>query len=125
MRLFAFDAASGRPVTDWESQGVRVSGLLQLGPDTNVNCLRFEANSLLGRHPTGREQLFAVVEGEGWVSGPDGARTPITSGQAVFWEVGESHESGTTVGMTVIVIQALRLDPAAVMGALDSRTPPE
>ncbi|MDQ6709659.1 MAG: cupin [Candidatus Dormibacteraeota bacterium] len=76
----------------------------------DISCLRFESSAVLGRHPTGRQQIFAVVQGEGWVSGPDGMRHAIAAGQAAFWDRGESHESGTESGMTVLIVQAERLD---------------
>lgn len=106
----AFRLGSGRPVTEWVSQGVRAAGLLHTDLPADISCLRFEPDAHLGRHPAGRPQVFALIEGEGWVSGSDGERQPIVAGQAAVWDVGESHESGSGTGMTVIVIQAERLD---------------
>jgi quercetin dioxygenase-like cupin family protein len=119
MRFFRFDTAVARLITDWDTRGVRVASLLHLDLDTDVNCLHYAPDTVLGRHPTGRQQLFAVVKGEGWVSGPDGLKRPISEGQAVLWDTGESHESGSAGGMTVIVVQATRLDPSASMPELD------
>ena len=66
----------------------------------------------MGRH-TGRvAQAFVVVQGEGWVSGADGERRPVTAGTAVFWDAGEEHESGTDSGLTAIVVEAERLVPS-------------
>jgi quercetin dioxygenase-like cupin family protein len=90
---------------------VRASGLLKTEVAADISSLRFDAGATLGRHPTGRQQIFAVIDGEGWVSGPDGARHSIVAGQAAFWDKGESHESGSATGMRVIVIQAEQLDP--------------
>jgi quercetin dioxygenase-like cupin family protein len=111
VRVFEFRQDSERQVTDWASEGVRASALLKVDVTADISSLRFEAGAALGRHPTGRQQLFAVINGEGWVSGPDGARHAIVAGQAVLWEKGESHESGSAAGMSVIVIQAEHLDP--------------
>jgi quercetin dioxygenase-like cupin family protein len=119
MRFFRFDPAVARPITDWATRGVGVASLLHLDLDADVNCLQFAPDSILGRHPTGRRQLFAVIDGEGWVSGADGLSHPLRAGQAVFWDIGESHESGSAAGMTVIVIQANRLDPSRTMLQLD------
>jgi hypothetical protein len=71
-----------------------------------VEVARFHAGSLLGRHPTRLWQLFSVVAGSGWVSGPDGARRTIGPGEAVLWGPGEMHESGTEVGMTVVIVES-------------------
>ena len=56
-----------------------------------------------------------IVQGEGWVSGPDGEQRPVAAGTVVFWEAGEEHESGTESGLTAIVVQAERLLPRAGM----------
>ena len=56
--------------------------------------------------------LFAVVAGSGWVSGAEGGREPIRAGEAVLWEPGEEHESGSEDGMTVLVVEAETLDLA-------------
>jgi quercetin dioxygenase-like cupin family protein len=111
VHVFQFRQDSDRQVTDWASKGVRASGLLKVEVTADISSLRFDAGATLGRHPTGRPQVFAVIDGEGWVSGPDGARHSIVAGQAAFWDRGESHESGSATGMSVIVIQAEHLDP--------------
>ncbi len=109
MRLIDIDP--GRLINDWSSQGVRAAGLVRADMAADISCLRFDSNAVLGRHPTGRLQVFAVLDGRGWVSGPDGLRHPIAAGQAAFWDKGESHESGSETGMTVLIVQAERLDP--------------
>jgi hypothetical protein len=35
---------------------------------------------------------------------------PISAGEAVLWEPGEEHESGSDEGMTVLVVEAEALD---------------
>ena len=61
---------------------------------------------VVGRHPAVVAQLFVVVRGSGWVSGGDGEREPIMVGEAVLWEQGEEHESGSDSGMTAFVVEA-------------------
>ena len=60
----------------------------------------------LGRHPTRLWQLFCVVSGSGWVAGEDGKQQPIDAGQAALWAPGESHESGSSTGMVVVIVQS-------------------
>jgi quercetin dioxygenase-like cupin family protein len=60
---------------------------------------------IVGRHPAVVPQLFVVVRGSGWVSGADGEREPVEAGDAVLWEQGEEHESGSDTGMTAIVLE--------------------
>jgi quercetin dioxygenase-like cupin family protein len=75
-----------------------------------VVAIRIEAGGVVGRHPSGCSQLFVVVEGSGWVSGADGRREAIAVGEAVAWDAGEQHESGSDEGLTALVVEAERLD---------------
>ena len=61
---------------------------------------------VVGRHPAVAAQLFVVVSGTGWVSGSDRDRVPIRAGEAVAWEPGQEHESGSDEGMTALVVEA-------------------
>jgi quercetin dioxygenase-like cupin family protein len=71
----------------------------------HVGCMRFESGGSVGCHRAATHQLFAVVEGEGWVRGDGPERVPIKAGEAVFCESGEEHEAGTDFGMVAIVIE--------------------
>lgn len=118
MKLFRFDAASARPITEFGSAGAAIApvarpgaGLVQLG------CIYIAPSGHVGRHPASVPQLFLVVAGEGWVSGADGVRVPIHVGRAAFWEPGEEHESGSGSegGMIALVLEAEALHPAELM----------
>jgi len=127
MRLFSFDVTTGRPVTKWidesgvahrvdpkTSQAVVVPLFAERAP-AQVVCMYIRANGFLPRHPATTPQLFAVVEGDGWVSGGDGVKVPIKTGQAAFWERGEEHESGTDRGLKAIVVEGQTFDPSRYM----------
>jgi hypothetical protein len=75
-----------------------------------VVVIQVGPGGLVARHPAVGAQLFAVVRGSGWVSGADGEREPIRAAEAVLWEPGEEHESGSEEGMTVLVVEAESLD---------------
>ena len=70
-----------------------------------VDVLTFEPGGVLGRHPTRLWQLFSLVSGTGWASGHDDVRERLVPGDAVLWEPGEEHESGTDGGMVAVVVQ--------------------
>jgi len=70
-----------------------------------VTCLAIAPGGLVGTHPASGVQLFLVVAGEGWVAGPDGRRTPLAAGSGVRWQAGEEHTSGSSSGMTAVVIE--------------------
>ncbi len=96
-----------RPLTAPRSLNAAVR---RLAAEANVVVREVEPGGIVGRHPAGAIQLFAVVRGSGWVSDGDGERAPIQIGAAVSWELGEEHESGSDEGMTVLVVEAESLD---------------
>lgn len=79
--------------------------------------MRLGANGTAGYHQATVPQLFLVVLGQGWVTGPTRERVPIAAGQAAFWEKGEWHESGSNSGMTAIVIESEALQPDELLQA--------
>lgn len=110
MHIYEFGPHQGKKIDRFDSKGLTVTGLLGSSGDTHLVCMHIEAEGTVGRHDAAIGQLFMVVSGEGWVSGADGRRVPIRAGQAAFWEGGESHASGSDVGMTVIVAEGEHLE---------------
>ena len=113
-RTFRFDAGLGRHVSSFGSDFV-ISRLFHSG-ELHVGCMRLGPGGLIGMHPASVPQLLAVVEGEGWIRGADGDRTPISAGGAVFWSRGEMHETGTDSGLVAIVIETAALVEGEAMG---------
>jgi quercetin dioxygenase-like cupin family protein len=88
-----------------------VSALVRrLASTAHVVVIEIGVGGVVARHPAVGAQLFVVVSGSGWVSGADGEREPIRAGEAVLWEPGEEHESGSDDGMTVLAVEAQALD---------------
>ena len=92
-----------RQVTAPGSVGARVR---RLAAGAHVVVIQIEPGGVVARHPAAAFQLFAVASGSGWVSGAEGEREPIAAGEAVVWDPGEAHESGSEKGMTVLVVEA-------------------
>ncbi|WP_249664121.1 cupin, partial [Lysinibacillus sp. D4B1_S16] len=69
-----------------------------------------EANGLVGMHEAPVPPLLIVIQGEGWVCGEDGKRVDIAAGDEVLWQQGQAHESGSTTGLTELVIQAEQIN---------------
>lgn len=84
--------------------------------ELHIGCMRLEPGGLIGMHPAATPQLLAVVEGDGWLRGEDGVKTPISAGGAVFWTEGEMHETGTDSGLVAIVIESRVLRDGADLG---------
>ena len=78
----------------------------RLAAEAHAVVIEIAPGGVVARHPAVVSQLFVVVSGSGWVSGADGEREAIRAGEAVLWDPGEEHESGSEEGMTVLVVEA-------------------
>lgn len=115
-RTFRFDKELGRQITQYGSDFV-MSRLFH-SSDLHVGCMRLEPGGLIGMHRASAPQLLAVVDGQGWIRGEAGEKTPISAGGAVFWEQGEMHETGTDSGMMAIVVEGAALRDGEHMGPI-------
>jgi GrpB-like predicted nucleotidyltransferase (UPF0157 family) len=104
MRIFRFDEEVSIPIDAFGSR-FAIGPLTGHDARVRVQVMHLPADGLIGRHPTAVDQLFAVVAGEGWVSGTDGVHRPIRAGYAALWEVGEDHEAGSDAGLTAVCIE--------------------
>lgn len=82
------------------------------GGQIHIGCMYLEEGGLVGYHEAVVNQLFFVVQGEGWVRGESDEKVQIQAGEAAFWQKNEGHEAGTDTSMTAIVLEAEGLDPA-------------
>lgn len=87
-----------------------------------MGYLSIEKSGIIGKHPAPVSQLFIVMNGEGWVVGKEGIKVLLKAGQAAYWEPGESHESGSEQGMSVLVIESENLEPLMAEIAWQSGT---
>jgi mannose-6-phosphate isomerase-like protein (cupin superfamily) len=111
VKIFDFGSTESFEIRGFASRGATAVPLTLPDGDAHVVCIRLAAGGVLGRHPASVDQVFAVVDGEGWVRGPNDERVPVSAGTAVHWSAGEEHESGSDSGMTVIVVESERLIP--------------
>jgi hypothetical protein len=103
VEIFQFDRGE-KNVLAHGSQGLRATRVAAGEGRVSVTCLRVQPGGLIGTHPATETQLFLVVDGEGWIAGPDGERMPITAGWGVRWDAGEIHTSGTRTGFVAFDI---------------------
>jgi quercetin dioxygenase-like cupin family protein len=85
-------------------------------PELHVGCMRLPPGGLIGLHQASGPQLVAIVEGEGWIRGETEERTTISAGEAVFWEGGEWHETGSDGGLVALVIESPYLAAGEPLG---------
>jgi quercetin dioxygenase-like cupin family protein len=120
MHLLDFTPGHGTPITVYDSHGAFAIPLGEGRGEGHVYCVRIEAGGSIGAHEAGFSQLFLVVAGSGWVSGPDGEQRPLGVGRGVFIGRGEIHAKGSDTGMTAIMVQLTDLAAAPVALARDS-----
>jgi mannose-6-phosphate isomerase-like protein (cupin superfamily) len=99
--------AGEREIDRFESVAALVR---RVAAEAHVAVIAIGAGGTVGRHPAAAQQLFVVVRGSGWVAGGDGRREPITAGEAVLWDAGEDHQSGTDEGLAALVVEADSLE---------------
>lgn len=104
MRIFRFDPEVSIPIDQFGSR-FKIGPLTSDHTRARVQVMHVPADGLIGRHPTGVQQLFAVVAGEAEVSGSDGVFRTIGPGYAALWVPGEEHETRSVSGCTAIGIE--------------------
>lgn len=115
MKIYRFDQEVGKPINAFGSN-FNMARIGVYNGEFHIGCMHLDSNGLVGRHNATMNQLYLVIEGEGWVSDESDDRIPIRAGQAAYWVKGESHESGTyNHSMKAIVIEAENLEPDKFM----------
>ncbi|PLT29613.1 cupin domain-containing protein [Peribacillus deserti] len=117
MEFFRFDQETGRNIEQYDSKAAVFSRIIRTNEFASIGCMYVEPGGVIGFHEAPIPQLFLVVGGEGWVTGADRQQIAIKKGDAVFWNAGEWHESGSGTGMDAIVIESGSLDPKSYMRA--------
>jgi mannose-6-phosphate isomerase-like protein (cupin superfamily) len=114
MRLLDFRRSLAHAVDRYSSRDAAFARIAVTEGEGHLGCMYIGPNGGLGRHPAPRAQLFCVVSGEGTVAGGDGVPCAIESGQAALFDPGEDHESSTSSGMVVLILEtAAMIQPAA------------
>jgi quercetin dioxygenase-like cupin family protein len=111
LKVLDFSAERALAISRLGSRAATAVPLTLPDGDAHVVCLRLGAGGVLGRHPAPVDQLFVVIEGEGWVSEAHGERVPVAAGSVIHWAAGEEHESGSDSGLTAIVVESERMVP--------------
>ena len=105
MKIYRMDWADGRVITAFGSKAAMIAPILRNTAGCHVAFIKLDVGGHVGLHPAVDEQLFFVLEGEGWVEGGDGKRVVIKAGEAAYWQDGENHQSGSDHGLTALVIE--------------------
>jgi quercetin dioxygenase-like cupin family protein len=118
MRLLDFTPGRGTSISVYESHGAYALPLGEGHGEGHVYCIQIEPGGVIGSHEAGSGQLFLVVAGSGWVSGPDRVRQPLGVGCGAFITRGEVHAKGSDTGLTAIMVQLTDLAAAPIARAV-------
>jgi gentisate 1,2-dioxygenase len=111
MKIYRFDLEVGKGIDRYGSSGFTISRIVHLVDEAVIHCAYLNPGGVIGHHQATLPQLFLVVQGQGWSRGESAERISIQAGQAVYWEKGEWHESGTETGMSAIIVEGEHLIP--------------
>lgn len=115
MELYNFSKDIGKKISTFDSDFI-MSRIIQTGEkQTHIGCMYLEENGVIGFHQAVVPQLLLILNGEGYVRGKKEEYVKIQSGDAVFWEKDEWHETKTDIGLTAIVIESEELIPSSYM----------
>ena len=114
MKIYHFKPESGQSITAFNSDFI-LSRIIQTEEKTHIGCVYLGPQGVIGFHQSTCPQLLLIVNGEGDVRGEEAEFTAVCAGQAVFWELGEWHETRSESGLTAIIIEGDSLNPAAYM----------
>lgn len=104
MQKISFSQAQAEPIRQFDS---RQAASLPLGSGQGVShvyTVFFAEAGEIGLHPAGFDQLFLVIQGQGWACGADGLRLSLAAGEGVLIQRGEMHAKGGEA-MTALMLQ--------------------
>jgi quercetin dioxygenase-like cupin family protein len=123
MKIFRFDPDVGKEIEQFGSVKAIISRILHLEDEAVISSVHIQPGGKIGHHQAASPQLFLLVKGEGWIRGENDEKIAVQEGQAIFWEQGEWHESGSESGMIAVIIEGVRFDPAKLMPLLKRDEP--
>ncbi|XXM73156.1 cupin [Lysinibacillus sphaericus] len=109
MKIYQFSKKAGKKITQFDSDFI-MSRVTFTEKPAHIGCMHLDVNGVIGFHQAVVSQLLLIVQGEGLVRGESGEFIKVQSGDAVYWEKDEWHETKTEKGLTAIVIESEELD---------------
>jgi len=110
MQLFKFDKSNGKKISKFNSDFI-MSRITQTAQPAHIGCMHLGENGIVGYHQAVSPQLLLIVSGEGLVRGEQEEYFNVETGDAVFWNKGEWHETKTGKGLMAIIIESQELLP--------------
>ena len=114
MEIYQFKKDGGKKITKFNSDFI-MARIIRTQKEAYIGCMHLEGNGIIGYHQAVIPQLLLIVNGEGFVRGENKEFIKVQSGDAVFWEKNEWHETKTNIGLTAIVIESEELNASSFM----------
>jgi hypothetical protein len=111
MKIYYFDPKPGKEDGPFGNVKAIIARVLQLDNRAEINAVYIHPGEQLSVQQLMSQQMFLLVDGEGWVKNESGEKKTVTQGQAIFWGESELPESGTESGMTAVIIGNINIDP--------------
>lgn len=111
MKIYYFDPKLGKEDGPFGNVKAIIARVLQLDNRAEINAVYIHPGEQLSVQQVMSQQMFLLVDGEGWVKNESGEKKTVTQGQAIFWGESELPESGTESGMTAVIIGNINIDP--------------
>lgn len=118
MKIYRFDPEVSKEIEQFGSVKAIISRILHLEDEAVISSVYIQPQGKIGYHQAVTPQLFLLVQGEGWVREESDENLAVQGGQAIFWEQGEWHETGSEKGMIAVIIEGVHFDPAELMPLL-------
>ncbi len=118
MRIYRFDPEVGQEDEQFGSVKAIIARVLQLDDRAEINAVYIHPDERISVQQVMTQQLFLLVDGEGWVKHEVSEKKTVRQGQAVFYGESELPELGTESGMTAVIIGNIVIDPVKLMPLL-------
>ncbi|QWU13660.1 hypothetical protein SAMN04487895_103345 [Paenibacillus sophorae] len=114
MEFYEFSKDCGKKISKFNSDFI-MSRIIQTDKSAHIGCMYLDKNGIVGYHQAVAPQLLIIVHGEGYVKGEKDEYCKVQTGDAVYWEKDEWHETKTNTGLTAIVIESEELTSSLFM----------
>ena len=118
MKIYRFDTEVGKEDGPFGSVKAIIARILQLDNKAEINAVYVHPGEHVSVQQVISQQLFLIVDGEGWVKNKSGEKMTVQQGQAIFWGESELPESGTDSGMSAVIIGNIDIDPVKLLPLL-------
>nr|WP_188376824.1 cupin domain-containing protein [Halobacillus andaensis] len=109
MKIYRFGPETGITITKFNSDFI-INRIVETEKKAYVSATHLAPKGVIGCHQAVVPQILLIVSGEGTVRGEDDHATSVATGDAIYWDKGEWHETNTETGLMAIVVESEELN---------------